>query len=117
MPRSDYSMNFFSRLSPPKKKAPARKCERAKINLFNDLSYFVDYALNTSCQIVSPSILIISTSKTHNFFDMDPFSARMPPNERSQSPLSFGGVLVSCRRVFENFWQFDENASEIFART
>ncbi len=47
---------------------------------------------------------------------MDPFLARVWPNERSQSPLSFGGILVSNRRVLKNLRKFDEDLSEIFAR-
>ena len=63
-----------------------------------------------------PLIPIISTSQAHNFFDMDPFLARVLPTERYQSPLSVGGALVSNRRVFKNLREFYENGSEIFAR-
>ena len=63
-----------------------------------------------------PSIPTSSTSQAHNFFDMDPFLARVLPTERYQSPLSVGGALVSNRRVFKNLRGFYENGSEIFAR-
>ena len=63
-----------------------------------------------------PSIPTSSTSQAHNFFDMDPFLARVLPTERYQSPHSVGGALVSNRRVFKNLRGFYENGSDIFAR-
>ena len=63
-----------------------------------------------------PSIPTSSTSQAHNFFDMDPFLARVLPTERYQSSLSVGGALVSNRRVFKNLRGFYENGPEIFAR-
>ena len=47
---------------------------------------------------------------------MGPFLASALPTERYESPLSFGGVLVSNRHVFKNLREFYENGSDIFAR-
>ena len=54
----------------------------------------------------NPSILTISTSTIHSFFNMTRFWARILPNESYVSLLSFVGVLLLNRRTFENVWQF-----------